>query len=62
MADRPTGRGRPARPAGQSPDGHAQPDLTESRKAELRAILEEAERRGREDPGRITVLVPSKKV
>ena len=36
--------------------------MTESRKAELRALLAEAERRGREEPGRTTVLVPSKKV
>jgi len=35
--------------------------LTESRKAELRALLVEAERKGREEPGRTTVLVPSKK-
>ena len=36
--------------------------LTESRKAELRALLAEAERKGREEPGRTTVLVPSKRV
>ena len=35
--------------------------LTESRKAELRALLVEAGRKGREEPGRTTVLVPSKK-
>ena len=36
--------------------------MTESRKAELEAVLAEAERRGREEPGSITVLVPSKRV
>jgi nucleotide-binding universal stress UspA family protein len=36
--------------------------FTEERKAELRAMLAEAERRGMEEPGRISVLVPPKRV
>ncbi len=36
--------------------------FTEERKAELRAMLAEARRKGLEEPGRISVLVPPKRV
>ena len=68
-ASDPPARSAQAKSKPPSPSAGESSALTELRKREaavsderVRQILEEARRRGRQEPGSITVLVPSKKV
>ena len=56
--DEPAGRQAPTTPPSSPPPASDAQDRDE----EIARLLEEAKRRGREEPGSITILVPSKRI